>query len=93
MYPQHIPLWLLPVVSAATTISATLLGASSAQSIWTNSRTTAQRFQMEMTLFIEQAAEYYNKSKEERVKRLTEQFIQIWQQGHNKWEQGIVTAK
>jgi len=48
---------------------------------------------MEMTLFIEQASEYYNKSKEERVKRLTEQFIQIWQQGHNKWEQGIVTAK
>ena len=74
-------------------LSATLLGASSAQSIWTNSRTTAQRFQMEMTLFIEQASEYYNKSKEERVKRLTEQFIQIWQQGHNKWEQGIVTAK
>src|SRR5690349_2519692 len=58
--------WILPVTSAAATVAVAFLGASSAQKIWINSKTTQQHLQTEQFLFNQQAGRYYNTPKEEK---------------------------
>lgn len=83
------PQWILPTVSALATVMVAFLGASSAQRIWINSRTTGQRLQAEKFLFTQQAGNYCNISKEERLKLFAERMIQLWDEGHGKWEQTV----
>ncbi|OOG77103.1 DUF4231 domain-containing protein [Algoriphagus sp. A40] len=89
IYPESFPLWILPVVSAGATVAVAFLGASSAQRIWINSRTTGQQLQAEQFLFNQQAGSYYNISKEESLRLFSERMIQLWNEGHGKWEQTV----
>jgi len=89
IYAAQFPGWVLPVVSASATVAVALLGASSAQKIWINSRTTAQHLQAEKFLFNQQAGRYYNISKEESLRMFSERMIQLWNEGHGKWEQTV----
>lgn len=89
IYPVGFPLWILPVVSAGATVAVAFLGASSAQRIWINSRTTGQQLQAEQFLFNQQAGMYYNVSKEESLRLFSERIIQLWNEGHGKWEQTV----
>lgn len=89
IYPASFPLWILPVASAGATVAVAFLGASSAQRIWINSRTTSQQLQAEQFLFNQQAGRYYNVSKEESLRLFSERMIQIWNEGHGKWEQTV----
>ncbi len=89
IYPVGFPLWILPVVSAGATVAVAFLGASSAQRIWINSRTTGQQLQAEQFIFNLQAGSYYNVSKEESLRLFSERMIQIWNEGHGKWEQTV----
>lgn len=89
IYEGGFPRWILPVISAAATIAVAMLGASSAQRLWINSRTTGQQLQVEKFLFNQQAGKYYNLSSEDRVRLFSERMIQIWNEGHGKWEQTV----
>ena len=89
IYATTFPLWILPVVSAGTTVAVAFLGASSAQRIWINSRTTGQQLQAEKFLFNQQAGQYFNISKEESLRIFSERMIKIWNEGHGKWEQTV----
>jgi hypothetical protein len=89
IYEGRFPGWILPVISAAATIAVAMLGASSAQRLWINSRTTGQQLQVEKFLFNQQAGKYYNLSNEDRIRIFSEQMIHIWNEGHGKWEQTV----
>jgi len=89
VYEGSFPPWILPVVSAAATVAVAFLGASSAQKIWINSRTTGQCLQAEKFLFNQQTEKYHNLSKEESIRLFSERMIQIWNEGHSKWEQTV----
>ncbi|CAN5328643.1 hypothetical protein BH23BAC1_BH23BAC1_43760 [soil metagenome] len=89
IYGPGFPLWILPVVSAFSTVMVAFLGISSAQRIWINSRTTRQHFQREWFLFNQQTDQYHNLEKEERIRLFSERMIQIWNEGHGKWEQTV----
>ena len=89
IYAGKFPQWILPIVSACATVAVAFLGASSAQKIWINSRTTQQHLQTEQFLFNQQAGRYFNISKEESIRIFSERMIQIWNQGHGKWEQPV----
>lgn len=89
IYKGGFPEWILPVVSAAATIAVAMLGATSAQRLWINSRTTGQRLQVEKFLFNQQAGKYQNLPDKDRVRLLSEQIIEIWNTGHGKWEQTV----
>ena len=54
IYPGKFPPWILPVISACAMVAVAFLGASSAQKIWINSRTTQQQLQTEQFLFNQQ---------------------------------------
>lgn len=88
-YKSQIPQWILPVVSAAATVMVAFLGASSAQKIWINSRTTQQRFQAEQILFNQQTGRYKNLESESRLQLFSERLIDLWNEGHGKWEQNV----
>ena len=89
IYPGKFPHWILPIISAGATVTVAFLGASSAQRIWINSRTTGQQLQAEQFLFNQQACRYFNISKEESIRLFSERMIQIWNEGHGKWEQTV----
>ena len=88
-YPNQVPLWILPIISAAATVMVAFLSASSAQKIWINSRTTQQRLQAEQYLFNQEAGSYKKISSEERLQLFSERLIDLWNEGHGKWEQNI----
>lgn len=89
IYATNFPQWILPVVSAGATVAVAFLGVSSAQRIWINSRTTGHQLQAEKFLFNQQAGRYYNISAEESLRIFSERMIQIWNEGHGKWEQTV----
>lgn len=89
VYSENFPLWILPVASAGATVAVAFLGASSAQRIWINSRTTKQQLVAEKFLFNQQACQYHNLPKEECLRIFSERMIQIWNEGHGKWEQTV----
>lgn len=89
IYPLSFPQWILPVVSAGATVAVAFLGASGAQKIRTNSRTTQQHFQTEHFLFNQQAGRYHNLNKEDAVKIFSERMVDLWNEGHHKWEQNV----
>lgn len=89
IYPSSFPQWILPVASAGATVAVAFLGASGAQKIWTNSRTTQQHLQTEHFLFNQQAGRYHNLSKEDAVKIFSERMVELWDEGHHKWEQNV----
>ncbi len=89
IYATKFPQWILPVVSASATVAVALLGASSAQKIWINSRTTGQHLQAEQFLFNQQAGRYFNIPKEESLRIFSERMIELWNEGHGKWEQTV----
>ncbi len=89
IYGGVFPQWILPVTSAGATVAVAFLGASSAQRIWINSRTAGQQLQAEKFLFNQQAGHYYNIPKEECIRKFSERLIQIWNEGHGKWEQTV----
>ena len=89
IYPGSFPSFILPIASAGATVAVAFLGASGTQKIWINSRTTQQHFQTEQFLFNQQAGRYHNISKEEAIKMFSERLVELWDQGHNKWEQNV----
>ncbi len=89
IYQADFPLWILPVVSAGATVAVAFLGASSSQKIWINSRTTGQQLQTEKLLFNQQAGKYHTSQSEESIRLFSERLIQIWNEGHGKWEQTV----
>lgn len=89
IYPETLPQWILPVASAGATIAVSFLGASGAQKIWINSRSTQQHFQTEHFLFNQQAGRYHNLVKEEAVQIFSERMVELWDQGHKTWEQNV----
>lgn len=89
IYPNKFPLWILPVASATATVAVAFLGASSAQRIWINSRTTGQQLQAEKFLYKQEAGRYYDVPKEDSLRIFSERMIQIWNEGHGKWEQTV----
>ncbi len=89
IYPACFPPWILPVVSAGATVTVAFLGASSAQRIWINSKTTGQQLKAEQFLFNQKAGKYNNVSKKKNLRLFSERMIQIWNEGHGKWEQTV----
>ena len=89
IYPSSFPQWILPVASAGATVAVAFLGASGVQKIWINSRTTQQRFQAEQFLFNQNAGMYSNLSLEESIKKFAERMIELWNEGHGRWEQTV----
>lgn len=89
IYPSTFPQWILPVTSAGATVAVALLGASSAQKIWINSRSTQQHLQTEQFLFNQQAGKYGGLSQEQSIQFFSERMVEIWNEGHGKWEQNV----
>lgn len=89
IYSETLPQWILPVASAFATVAVAFLGVSGAQKIWINSRSTQQHFQTEHFLFNQQAGRYHNLSKEVAVKIFSERLVELWDQGHQTWQQNV----
>ena len=89
IYSAEFPLWILPIISSAATVAVAFLGASSAQRIWIHSKTTGQQLQMESFLFNQQAGQYHKMPSEESIRLFSERLMQIWNEGHGKWEQTV----
>jgi hypothetical protein len=89
IYPTTFPQWILPIVSAGATVTVALLGASGAQKIWINSRTTQQHLETESFAFNQHSGIYSNIPREEAISRFSEQLVKLWNEGHNKWEQHV----
>lgn len=89
IYPASFPQWILPITSAGATVAVALLGASSPQKIWINSRSTQQHLQTEQFLFNQQAGKYSGVSQEESIQLFSERMVEIWNEGHGKWEQNV----
>lgn len=89
IYLTSFPQWILPVVSAGATVAVSFLGASGAQKIWVNSRSTEQHLQTEHFLFNQQAGRYQSISKEEAITIFSERLVELWNEGHSKWEQNV----
>lgn len=89
IYPSTIPNWILPTVSAITTVMIALLPASNAQEIWLNSRTTQQKLTAERFLYMQETGIYNHSQLEIRLKLLAERTIIIWNEAHSKWEQKV----
>ncbi|MEB2778179.1 DUF4231 domain-containing protein [Algoriphagus sp. D3-2-R+10] len=89
IYLSTFPQWILPVISAGATVAVAFLGASSSQKIWINSRTTGQQLQTEKFFFNQQAGIYRTSQNEESIRLFSERLIQIWNEGHGKWEQTV----
>ena len=89
IYTSVFPLWVVPVISALATVAVAILGASSSQKIWINSRTTAQQLQVERFLFNQQAGRYNKLAHEDSIRLFSERMIQVWNEGHGKWEQTV----
>jgi len=89
IYPSSFPPWILPITSAGATVAVALLGASSAQKIWINSRTTQQRLQTEQFLFNQNAGRYAGLSVENRIQLFSERLVTLWDEGHGRWEQNV----
>ncbi len=89
IYPSSFPQWILPIVSAGATVTVALLGASGAQKIWINSRTTQQHLETESFSFNQQTGIYTNLPKEEAINRFSEQLVRLWNEGHSRWEQHV----
>ena len=89
IYQPGFPQWILPIVSAGATVAVAFLGASSSQKIWINSRSTGQQLQAEKFLFNQQAGKYHAIQNEESIRIFSERLIQIWNEGHGKWEQTV----
>lgn len=89
IFPDTFPQWILPIISAGPTVTVAFLGASGVKKIWINSRTTEKHFTTEHFLFNQQAVKYHNISKEEAIRIFSERLVELWNQGHNKWEQNV----
>ena len=89
IYPSSFPQWILPITSAGATVAVALLGASSAQKIWINSRSTQQHLQTEQFLFNQQAGKYAGLSQEVGIQLFSERMVELWNEGHSKWEQNV----
>jgi hypothetical protein len=77
------------VVSAGAMVAVAFLGASSSQKIWINSRTTSQQLVAEEFLFNQQALRHKTSQDEESIRLFSKRLIQIWNEGHGKWEQTV----
>jgi hypothetical protein len=86
LFEGEFPRWILPVMSAGATVVVAILGTSNTQRLWINSKTTGQRLLSERFLFNQGAGKYRDKPEEERIIILSEQIIQLWNEGHAKWE-------
>ncbi len=89
IYDSQFPPWVLPIISAGATVAVAFLGASSAQKIWINSKTTGQQLQTEKFLFNQRAANYRGLSDVECIRIFSERLVLIWNAGHQKWEQHV----
>lgn len=89
IYLTTFPQWILPLASAGATVAVALLGATGAQKIWVNSRSSQQHFQTEHFLFNQQAGRYHNISIEEAIRMFSERMVELWDDGHHKWEQNV----
>lgn len=89
IYQPEFPQWILPIVSAGATVAVAFLGASSSQKIWINSKTAGQKLQTEKFLFNQQAGIYRTSQTEESIRLFSERLIQIWNEGHGKWDQTV----
>lgn len=89
IYAGSFPAWILPVVSACSTVSVALLGASGAQKIWIHSRTTQQHLQTEQFLFIQKAGRYSGQESEPGIRLFSERIVELWNEGHNRWEKNV----
>jgi hypothetical protein len=76
IYAPSFPQWILSVVSAGATVAVAFLAATSAQKIWTNSRTTQQQLQAEKFLF-NQHAEKYNRNPEVEMIRISSEIQKV----------------
>jgi lipocalin len=93
IYLSDFPQWEIPVVSYGATVAVAFLGSSSSQKIWVNSRTSGQQLQAEKFLFNQQAGKYNTTQNEESIRIFSERLIQIWNEGHGKWEQTVNKVK
>jgi hypothetical protein len=89
IYLDAFPQWILPIVSAGATVAVAFLGASSPQKTWINSRNTGQQLQAEKFLFNQQVGRYQSIEDEESIRIFSERLMQIWNEGHGKWEQTV----
>jgi hypothetical protein len=89
IYPAQFPKWILPVASAGATVAVAFLGASGVQKIWVHSRTTQKNLQTEEFLFNQQAGRYSNIPDETAIKIFSERLVQLWNEGHQQWEQHV----
>ena len=89
IYSAGFPLWILPIISAVATVAVAFLGASSAQRIWIHSKTTGQQLQTERFLFNQEVGKYHGIPGEESIRIFSERLMQIWNEGHGKWEQTV----
>lgn len=93
IFTDSFPPWVLPIVSAGSTVAVAFLGASGVQKNWINSRTTQQRLQTEQFLFNQQADHYEGLDKNKSIQLFSKRLMKVWNEGHGQWEQNVSDSK
>lgn len=81
--------WLVPIIASIATILTSLLSITNAQKQWLNSRTVYQKLQTERFLYKQSAGIYKQQSDQERVTLFSEKIVDIWNSGHEQWQQFV----
>ena len=85
--------WIVPVISGFAALSTTLLSQTNSQRSWVQSRNVQQRLQSEKFLYGQEAGDYAELSTEEKVRRFSNQVMEIWSEGHESWGQTVSERK
>jgi hypothetical protein len=81
--------WTLPVVAGLAALCTTMLSATRAQELWVLSRNAQMHFQVEKFNYCQGVGSYSRLGDEDKVRRFSEQVIEIWSSGHEVWQKSI----
>jgi hypothetical protein len=87
---QGIYLWIIPVLSALTALSTTLLSATNSQERWVHSRGVEQQLEVEKFLYSQHAGKYATSDEEASVRLFSERLVEIWTVGQQGWAQSVM---
>jgi hypothetical protein len=80
--------WIVPAVSGMTTLLMALLGQTSAQRVWVQSRAVQQKLQVEKFLYLQSAGNYAAMPNEEdQIRYFSRRLMDIWAEGLETGEQ------
>ena len=88
-WPSNPIPWTVPVVAGLAALCTTMLSATHAQELWVLSRNTEMNLQVEKFDYCQGVGAYCELGDEDRVRKFSERFTEIWRSGHKGWQENV----